>query len=205
MTDNYKAVTEIWRQKAREFDFKEKYCDLGLWGYAATGDLKIRFFGKEYGIRRETLEIYDPEDLRRELSFCTHMGIYHIFHYALPGAKASGEWVPLRGIRRAAPFEQAFLQQTLQPFAKFCDGRLTELITVGEKLGLRRLNKSDAGFEADIFDCLKLRVLFWDGDEEFPAQANILFDANANDFLHEETVIMMGMEILQRLMDEMKG
>ena len=36
---------------------------------------------------------------------------------------------------------------------------------------------------------LKLDVLFWDGDDEFPAQANMLFDSNITDFMHEENVV----------------
>ena len=203
MTDNYKAVTETWRENAMTFDWKKTYQELNLWGYAATGDLRIRFFGREYGIRRENAEIYDTLDPAHEISFCTAMGIYHIFHYAIPEAKSSGEWVPLRGIRRAAPFERAFLNNTLTPFSKFCDGRLSELIAAGERLGFRRLSKGDAGFEADVYDCMKIRLHYWDGDEEFPAQTNILFDSNANDFLHEESVIMMGMELCDRLMQEM--
>ncbi len=204
MTDNYKSVTEIWQKKALSFDWKKTYQQLGLWGYSATGDLKIRFFGREYGIRRDTAEIYDILDPEREINFCTAMGIYHIFYYALPDAKASGEWVPLREIRRAAPFERAFFNNTLEPFAKACDGKLAELTAAGETLGFRKLTKGDIGFEADIYDCMKIRLLFWDGDEEFPAQANILFDSNSNDFLHEESVIMMGMELCERLLAEVE-
>jgi len=204
MTDNYKAVTEIWRKKALSFDWKKTYQSLGLWGYAATGDLKIRFFGREYGIRRDTAEIYDVLQPECEVNFCTAMGIYHIFHYPLPDAKASGEWVPLREIRRAAPFERAFLNQTLTPFSEACSGKLAELISAGERLGFRRISKGDVGFEADVYDCMKIRLHFWDGDDEFPAQANILFDSNANDFLHEETVIMMGMELCERLRREVE-
>ena len=36
---------------------------------------------------------------------------------------------------------------------------------------------------------MKLDVLFWDGDDEFPAQANMLFDSNITDFMHEENVV----------------
>ena len=34
-----------------------------------------------------------------------------------------------------------------------------------------------------------MRVLFWDADDEFPAQANLLFDKNATDFIHVESVV----------------
>lgn len=203
MADHYREVIGDWRKKALSFDYKQKYQALGLGGYSAMGDLKIRFFGREYGICRDTAEIYDIAAPEQELSFSTHMGIYHIFHYSLPYAKASERWVPLREIRRAAPFERAFLQQTLRPFAEFCNGRAEDLRNAAERLGFRRLPKGDVGIEAEVFDCLKMRMFFWDGDEEFPPQVNMLFDANANDFLHEETVIMMGMELARMLKEEM--
>lgn len=203
MQDNYRLVTEQWREKALKFDFSERYRTLGLWGDTTAGDRKIRFFGKVYGIGREDARLYEEEHPDREVNFNTAMAIYHIFCYSQPCAKAAGMWVPLREIRRAAPFERAFLQQTLEPFARRCDGRVEELRAAGERLGFRKLAQSDAGMEAQVFDCLPIRLLFWDGDEEFPAQANILFDANANDFLHEETVIMTGMELTARLLKEM--
>lgn len=204
MTNHYQTVVDFWQKKALTFDWKEKYRDLGLWGYSPSANCKIHFFGKEYEICRETARIFDPENPERTLNFNTLMGIYHLFYYSRPGAKASGDWIPLREIRRAAPFEQAFLQNTLHPFAKVCSGHAEDLLHAGLSLGFRILPRGDVGLEADVFDCMKLRLHFWDADEEFPAQANILFDSHADRFLHEETVIMMGMEMTQRLLHAME-
>ena len=44
-----------------------------------------------------------------------------------------------------------------------------------------------------------MRYLFWDGDDEFPAQANILFDKNVVDFIHVESTVTIAMEGLYRL------
>lgn len=48
---------------------------------------------------------------------------------------------------------------------------------------------SDVGYELRAFACIPIRFLFWEGDEEFPAQANVLFDAGATDFIHGESVV----------------
>ena len=49
---------------------------------------------------------------------------------------------------------------------------------------------------------MPLTVLFWDGDEEFEAQANILFDADITDFIHEETVVCVAADLVRRLAEE---
>ena len=38
-----------------------------------------------------------------------------------------------------------------------------------------------------------MRFLFWDGDDEFPAQGNLLFDKSATDFIHIESVVSIAM------------
>ena len=45
------------------------------------------------------------------------------------------------------------------------------------------------GYQIPIFPFMDICVLFWDADEEFPAQANMLFDYAINDFVHEEDVV----------------
>ena len=42
-----------------------------------------------------------------------------------------------------------------------------------------------------------MRVVFWDGDEEFPARITILYDKNVTDFIHPENVVMLGSDCMR--------
>ena len=44
-----------------------------------------------------------------------------------------------------------------------------------------------------------MAVLFWDGDEEFEAQGNMLFDSDITDFLHEENVVCVAADAVYYL------
>ena len=114
----------------------------------------------------------------------------------------SGRFVPFREVKRAAPFDAAFKRNVLDAAARTFDGHLAELHRACQALGGRPLKQGDAGYEILAFDCMPLQFVFWDGDDEFPAQANILFDADITDFLHEETVVCVGDELFRRLVEE---
>ena len=77
------------------------------------------------------------------------------------------------------------------------------------QLGGTKLEHGDVGYELKSFDCMPVRILFWDEDEEFSAQANILFDYSATDFIHVESTVSIAMEALYRLAEvaglELKG
>ena len=47
---------------------------------------------------------------------------------------------------------------------------------VGEKLGGTRADLADAAVQLHPFPKIPVHVLFWEGNEEFPANASILFD-----------------------------
>jgi hypothetical protein len=47
--------------------------------------------------------------------------------------------------------------------------------------------KADVGFMFDVFPFLPVIFQFWDGDDEFAARINFLFDKNTMDYLHFET------------------
>ena len=46
---------------------------------------------------------------------------------------------------------------------------------------------------------MHLCLVFWDADEDFPAQAQILVDQNVTDFLHYETVGCVISDLLEKL------
>ena len=56
--------------------------------------------------------------------------------------------------------------------------------------------------EEDIraaFDCLPVLLRFWEADEEFPAQLQLLWDRNTCRYLRYETTFYLSGEILRRL------
>lgn len=198
--DNYKDVVKAWQQRSLTWDWQKKFASLGLPAY--QGDVPgLTYYGVYYQWDPADGHLYEAGQPQRELDFATLMNIYQIIFHENNQPRLAGEWIPLHQVKRTNVFTSAFRKSTLEPFAAFFSGRPELLIRAGEKLGFERIKYSDAGFEAKVFECLPIRFLFWDGDEEFPAQANILFDANITDFVHEESVVMIGSDGAERLIE----
>ena len=59
-----------------------------------------------------------------------------------------------------------------------------------EKLGGLPLRHGDAAYEFDFLDNYRLRLIVWEGDEEFPPNAQLLYTANfAEGFAAEDRVV----------------
>lgn len=198
--DNYKKLCETWREIYRELDREELACRFGL-----EQDEKayyLIYFHQKYRLDKESGMLTLYEEPERELTFHTVMTIYHLFYYSRPEARVSGRFVPFREVKRAAPFDPAFHKNILKPMAEAFEGHTQELVKACQALGGKKLPQGDAGYQLQSFDCMPLQMIFWDGDEEFPAQANILFDADITDFLHEETVVCLASDLFRRLLEE---
>ena len=198
--DNYELTCEKWRQLFLEMDQEMLLERFRLEGDSET--LRIRYFGEMYQIDRRTGMIMLQKDPDRRLAFNTVMSIYHLFYYAKEEAAVKGEFVPFRKVRRAAPFDPAFQRTVVKPLAKIFEGHSEELKQACENLGGEPVRQGDVGYVIQAFDCMPLTVLFWDGDEEFEAQANILFDADITYFIHEETVVCVAADLVRRLAEE---
>ena len=59
-----------------------------------------------------------------------------------------------------------------------------------ERLGGVALSHGDAGFEFVLLEGYRLRLLVWEGDEEFPPNAQVLYSDNfAEAFAAEDRVV----------------
>ena len=198
--DNYQAVRERWRDIFAGMDHEELKTRFSL---EEDGQfLYITYFQQRFSLDKKTGEIAFTETSDREISFNTAMAIYHLFYYSRPEARVKGEFVPFRQVKRAAPFEAAYKRNILEPFARTFGGHMEELANACRRLGGKPIPQGDVGFVINVFSCMPLTVVFWDRDEEFEAQANILFDADITDYLHEETVVLVAEELTRRLVEE---
>lgn len=87
-------------------------------------------------------------------------------------------------------------EQSAQPFA----GKLPLLRRACARLGGEETAEGgDFASVLPAFDCLPVLLRFWEADEEFPAQLQLLWDRNTCRYLRYETTFYLSGEILRRL------
>ena len=194
---NYAKLCQEWSEKFLQMNAKELMEKLPE--LKDEGDyLTLYLFARKLGIQKETGEIEAMED-DRLVSNNTKLNVYTLFGYCKEYAALTGRWVPFRDLRGAYPFAPAFQKGILEPLAATFAGHAEELEQACIQLGGTKLEHGDVGYELKSFDCMPVRIFFWDEDEEFSAQANILFDYSATDFIHVESTVSIAMEALYRL------
>lgn len=193
---NYDQVIENWRLKFLEMDQEELIRKFQL--EADEEFLYIIYFSKKFRIDRKNGFITEDG---KSPGFDTVMNIYNTFYYSAAHPVASGNLVAFRQVKRVYPFEAAYRRTIIFRLQELFAGKTEELRKACEALGGTLLPQGDVGYVLPVFPFLNIAVLFWDKDEEFEAQANMLFDSNITDFLHEENVVGVAADAVYYLTD----
>lgn len=160
--------------------------------------MTIWHFGVKFGIsEKDGSIICMSEDRKPDVT--EMLNIYTLLGYVKPHAFFMNKWVPFADLRGARPFGPAYKAGVTDVFAATFSGHQEELKKAFEKLNGKVLPQGDAGYEIRAFDCMPMRFYFWDKDDEFEAQANILFDYSATDFNHVESAVSIAEMGVRRL------
>lgn len=191
---NYDQVIENWRLKFLEMDQEELIRKFQL--EADEEFLYIIYFSKRFRIDRKTGFITEDG---KSPGFDTVMNIYNTFYYSAAHPVASGNLVAFRQVKRVYPFEAAYRRTIIFRLQELFAGKTEELRKACEALGGTLLPQGDVGYVLPVFPFLNIAVLFWDKDEEFEAQANMLFDSKITEFMHEENVVCVAADAVYYL------
>lgn len=191
---NYDQVIENWRLKFLEMDQEELIRKFQL--EADEEFLYIIYFSKRFRIDRKNGFITEDG---KSPGFDTVMNIYNTFYYSAAHPVASGNLVAFRQVKRVYPFEAAYRRTIISRLQELFSGKTEELRKACEALGGTLLPQGDVGYVLPVFPFLNIAVLFWDKDEEFEAQANMLFDSEITEFIHEENVVCVAADAVYYL------
>ena len=102
----------------------------------------------------------------------------------------NGGWKTFREMPWGEVYMKAFSGRALGRAAFTFGTRLDDYRAACEKMGANPVNHSDAGFEFDFIGNYKMRILVWEGDDEFPPSAQILYSDNfAEGFTAEDRAV----------------
>lgn len=194
---NYDKVIEEWRLRFLKMDQEALIEKFQLESDEMA--VYLTYFNHKMRIDRFTGVITYLEEPQKIAGFNTCMDVYNLFHYSIDIPVASGILVPFRQVKRVYPFEAAYKRTVLKTLQETFSGHVEELKKACEKLGGKPLPQGDAGYQLSVYPFLDIAVYFWDGDDEFEVQANMLFDSNITDFLHEENVVCVAADAVYYL------
>ena len=102
----------------------------------------------------------------------------------------SGEWKTFREMPWGEMYIKPYTGRVLTRAAFTFGTRIAAFRGAAEKMGATPVKHGDAGFEFQLTPGYKMRILVWEGDDEFPPNAQVLYSDNfADGFAAEDRVV----------------
>jgi hypothetical protein len=160
---------------------------------------RIPFLDRIYRVDFPRFEFEDTAERKKEIPLQEQVLILH-YMSATKIPEATGHWISYREIPGAAFYFGAFIKRAIEPLKKVFGQNLSGFSRAAEKLDTREIESGDTAFEFKVLPAVPLQLILWKADEEFPAEANILFDSTIGQILSPEDVAWLAGMVVYRLM-----
>lgn len=155
----------------------------------------LRLMGSTYEISWPEYEVHAKEDSigQYPLEQASNARIL-VLRYLLEGSAApsSGNFLTYREVPWGEVYFKQFQGRCIFRLAYGFGGKIPKFREVMERLGATRTRFGDCSYEFEFLNNLYLRFILWEGDDEFPPSAQILFSDNFPVAFHGEDMAVVG-------------
>lgn len=147
----------------------------------------VRLLGRDYSVAHPSAAVRAADGAEPPLPLQTFL-----LRLLLLGrqAEATDEFRTFRELPWGEVYIKPFTGRVLTRAAFTFGTRLPAFRQASERLGGTMLPHGDTSYEFTLFDRYRLRLLLWEGDDEFPPNAQLLYSANfADGFAAEDRVV----------------
>ncbi len=187
----YGPALDKARRDLGTLDPREVAWRSGTTYHESSGQFEVKFWGKHYLVHYPPGIVEVEEDAGRVPPIAVQIVVLHYLIHA-DGARPADEWISFRQLPGGRSYDPVFQGRTSRRLARAFQDFPHRLITAAEALNGERLTFGDASFMFRVLPRLRMAVIFYGGDEEFPASATVLFDGAASHYLPTEDLAVLG-------------
>jgi len=184
------------REELREMDGRLLAVRAGAEWQA--GEIRLRFLGDEYAIAWPEVSVRRLEDGSEARPDVQVLLLTYLRN--ADGTPPTGSWLSFRELPNGGFYYRAFQGYAADRLAKRLGNDLAAFRRAAERLGGRREPMGDASYGFQVLPHVWLAAVMWEGDEDLPASARILFDEVCSRYLPTDLLASLGRRLVNRLL-----
>ena len=162
-----------------------------------SGEFRVRFIDRLFSIRpRERSIVY--LDTQKEADVFTSIVLLHYLLNA-KNLPLTGQVVSFKELWGGDIYFAAFSSRTIKPLVDIFSSEMDRFRDAGVALGGKVVEFGDCAVEVQAFPRIPVTLVIWQGDDEVPPSANILFDSSIKDQMQTEDVTVVCSLIVSRM------
>jgi hypothetical protein len=164
----------------------------------AQGRVQVRFFNRDYLVSNTGLEALDGAPVPLD-----HQSV--MAHYLMSRGRGTltGEYLPIGRLTGVPSTGASPSDSLLIPLGAHFGDRYDLFVQAAKRVGGQAEGRAPSGGEAWLFPglpFLPVRVVFFEADDEFPAEIKVLFDSSAANFVAYECLELMELVLVEELL-----
>ena len=163
----------------------------------------IEYLNRSYQITLPDIGI-SLKDSEEEVPLRDKILILHYLTQA-KGTPTSNKVIAYKELPEGASYFPTFSKRAIKPLVDHFGNEPHRLVDIAGILGGHKADYGDAAVTINAFSRVPITLVLWRGDEEFPPEANIIFDSTISDYLSTEDINVLCETIAWRLVKLLKS
>ena len=101
------------------------------------------------------------------------------------------KWISFPELDGGKGYLPTFKKRALDPIVRKYGKNPEGLLDIVERFSAKRIPVGDIGVVLEVFPDIPVLITFWKADDEFSAEANMLFDSNIKEIFPTEDIVVM--------------
>ena len=192
----YSLTIKHAKQSLKEMDVAD-ICQRSKASYSRKEGFSLSYLNYTLRIDPENFAVFST-DPKHQVDPAIKVLILHYLRDART-TSPTGKWVSYRELPRGGFYYSVFRARAEIPLVKRFGSQPGLFKKAACSLGGEPIQYGDLAFKIITFPRLPLVCILWTEDEEFPANASILFDSSAENHLHIEDLAYLGETVTREL------
>jgi hypothetical protein len=163
-----------------------------------NGDYRLTFFDQEYVISADGFAVRRADTGKEQPSFIQSLVLTYLI--TADGTTPSSRWIGFRELPDGMFYVQAFQGYTGARLVRELEDDIGSFRRGAEALGGEPLAIGDAGYTFTVLPRVHMALVYWEGDEEFPSQARVLFEDTSSHYMPTDGLAILGSQLVGRLL-----